>query len=113
MESAIAEFQERICVARFEGLGQMCAEAALLIHEGAVLAWYRGRMEFGPRERNGTTYVSKSFGPLNGVEGRCYRRKPAIEIPHGRRTVASGLAPSGKFTAAGHALHQRAARPLT
>ncbi len=49
IESAIGEFREKICVTRFEGLAQTCAEAAQLIRQGAVLAWYRGRMEFGPR----------------------------------------------------------------
>ena len=30
-------------------LGETCAAAARLIAEGRVIAWYRGRMEFGPR----------------------------------------------------------------
>ena len=30
-------------------LGEACAEAARLIAGGRVVAWYRGRMEFGPR----------------------------------------------------------------
>src|SRR5439155_24975737 len=30
-------------------LAESCAEAARLIAGGRVVAWYRGRMEFGPR----------------------------------------------------------------
>ena len=45
----MAEFGDRIDVVRYGTLGQACAEAARLIAEGRVLAWYRGRMEFGPR----------------------------------------------------------------
>ncbi len=36
-------------VRRFESLEDTCDEAARLIAEGRVIAWYRGRMEFGPR----------------------------------------------------------------
>jgi carbamoyltransferase len=34
---------------RYASLSEACAAAAQLIHEGRVIAWYRGRMEFGPR----------------------------------------------------------------
>lgn len=47
--SAVKEFQDLIDVARFETFEETCAEAARLIAEGKVVAWYRGRMEFGPR----------------------------------------------------------------
>jgi carbamoyltransferase len=49
IDLAIGEFRDRICVTRLESLKQACAEAARLIRRGKVLAWYRGRMEFGPR----------------------------------------------------------------
>lgn len=49
VENALTEFAERIEVTRFDSLEDTCAEAAKLIAEGRVLAWYRGRMEFGPR----------------------------------------------------------------
>jgi carbamoyltransferase len=49
IDAAIAEFQDKIEVERFESLSETCAEAARLIAEGRVIAWYRGRMEFGPR----------------------------------------------------------------
>ena len=49
IESALAEFDDRVVVHRSQSLAATCAEAARLIAEGRVIAWYRGRMEFGPR----------------------------------------------------------------
>src|SRR5213078_1468318 len=47
--AALAAYGDRIEVARFATLAEACAEAASLIAAGRVVAWYRGRMEFGPR----------------------------------------------------------------
>jgi carbamoyltransferase len=49
IEAALAEFAGGIEVHRCETLDEACAAAARLIAEGRVIAWYRGRMEFGPR----------------------------------------------------------------
>lgn len=49
IEAALAEFADAIRVRRYETLAEACTEAARLIAEGRVIAWYRGRMEFGPR----------------------------------------------------------------
>jgi carbamoyltransferase len=49
IEEAIQEFQERIETVRFTSLRETCTAAAKLIRDGRVIAWYRGRMEFGPR----------------------------------------------------------------
>ncbi len=49
VEAALAAFQDRIEIVRFPGLAESSAEAAKLIAAGRVVAWYRGRMEFGPR----------------------------------------------------------------
>jgi carbamoyltransferase len=46
---AIEKFSNRVAVKRFDSLGAACEEAAKLIAEGRVIAWYRGRMEYGPR----------------------------------------------------------------
>jgi carbamoyltransferase len=47
--AALAACGERVEVVELETLAATCAEAARLIAEGRVVAWYRGRMEFGPR----------------------------------------------------------------
>ncbi len=49
IEAALGEFQDRIEIVRFGSLAETCAAAARLIAEGRVIAWSRGRMEFGPR----------------------------------------------------------------
>lgn len=48
-EVALTAFSDQIGVIRFNSLEDTCAVAAKLIAEGRVVAWYRGRMEFGPR----------------------------------------------------------------
>ncbi|HEX5853275.1 MAG TPA: carbamoyltransferase C-terminal domain-containing protein [Solirubrobacteraceae bacterium] len=49
IESALAQYGERVEATRLPSLAQVCESAAKLIAEGEVIAWYRGRMEFGPR----------------------------------------------------------------
>jgi len=49
IDAALAGFGDQIDAIRYDTLIKACAEAATLIAEGRVLAWYRGRMEFGPR----------------------------------------------------------------
>lgn len=49
IDSALAEFGDKIEVRRMSSLDDTCAEAARLIGNGKVIAWYRGRMEYGPR----------------------------------------------------------------
>ncbi len=49
INAALTHYDGSIDVARYESLEEVCEEAAQLIAEGRVIAWYRGRMEFGPR----------------------------------------------------------------
>src|SRR5207245_11388841 len=49
IDAALGAYGDRIQVTRFDTLAEPCAEAARLIAGGRVVAWYRGRMEFGPR----------------------------------------------------------------
>ena len=49
IEASLGEFGDCIQVRRYDTLAETCTEAARLIAEGRVIAWYRGRMEFGPR----------------------------------------------------------------
>jgi carbamoyltransferase len=49
IDAAIHDFQDRIVVSPFSSLQETCAAAAELINSGQVVAWYRGRMEYGPR----------------------------------------------------------------
>jgi len=49
IEAALAAFEGQVEVYRARSLAETCADAAALIAAGKVFAWYRGRMEFGPR----------------------------------------------------------------
>jgi carbamoyltransferase len=49
IEKALEDFRDQIDTVHLSTLRETCSEAAKLIREGRVIAWYRGRMEFGPR----------------------------------------------------------------
>ncbi len=49
IEQALSEYEDRVSATRLGSLAEACEAAAELIGAGAVIAWYRGRMEFGPR----------------------------------------------------------------
>ena len=46
---AINKYSGRVSVTDFAALDATCEAAAKLIAQGRVIAWYRGRMEYGPR----------------------------------------------------------------
>jgi carbamoyltransferase len=49
IEEALRVFRQSISTTRYASTAEACAAAAELIAQGRVIAWYRGRMEFGPR----------------------------------------------------------------
>ncbi len=49
IEAALRHFDGRIQWQHLDSLEATCASAARLIADGRVIAWYRGRMEYGPR----------------------------------------------------------------
>ncbi|WP_348267827.1 carbamoyltransferase C-terminal domain-containing protein [Edaphobacter sp. DSM 109919] len=49
IEAALHRFGDRIEWQYLDSLEATCASAARLIADGRVIAWYRGRMEYGPR----------------------------------------------------------------
>ncbi len=49
IDVALRKFGPKVQVQNFDSLDATCAKAAQLIADGRVIAWYRGRMEFGPR----------------------------------------------------------------
>jgi carbamoyltransferase len=49
IDTAIDQFKDRIIVRRFNSLDETVEAAAELIGSGRVVAWFRGRMEYGPR----------------------------------------------------------------
>ena len=49
IEQALGQFGSAVSARHFGTLEDACSAAALQISQGRVIAWYRGRMEFGPR----------------------------------------------------------------
>ena len=49
IDAALKRAASSVSVRCFDSLGETCQVAAQLIAAGRVVAWYRGRMEFGPR----------------------------------------------------------------
>jgi carbamoyltransferase len=63
IEEALSEFDDCIDILRCNSLEGACAEAARLIAQGRVVAWYRGRMEFGPRALGHRSILADPSGP--------------------------------------------------
>ena len=63
IEAAFSQFSDSIVVERFADLDQTCAKAADLIAQGHVLAWFRGRMEFGPRALGNRSIIADPGRP--------------------------------------------------
>jgi len=49
IDRALEDFRDQIDTVQLSTLRETCSEAAKLIRDGRVIAWYRGRIEFGPR----------------------------------------------------------------
>jgi carbamoyltransferase len=49
IEAALHRFDGKVRWQRFDSLQATCASASRLIADGRVIAWFRGRMEYGPR----------------------------------------------------------------
>ncbi|HLQ77191.1 MAG TPA: carbamoyltransferase C-terminal domain-containing protein [Terriglobia bacterium] len=49
IEAEIEKYPDQVDVLRFKNTEAACANAASLIADGNVIAWFRGRMEYGPR----------------------------------------------------------------
>jgi carbamoyltransferase len=64
IDAGLREFQERIQVTRFPSLSETCAAAAELINAGQVVAWYRGRMEYGPRALGHRSILADPGNPM-------------------------------------------------
>jgi carbamoyltransferase len=62
IEAAIRAHHHRIAATRYSNLAETCAEAARRIEAGQVIAWYRGRMEFGPRALGNRSILADPAG---------------------------------------------------
>ena len=104
IEAALAEFGDSIEIQRSPDLARTCAHAAEKIAEGSVIAWYRGRMEFGSRALGNRSILAdpsrpemrdrinsmvkrreefRPFAPAVSAERvhRCFDVTPGTELP--------------------------------
>jgi carbamoyltransferase len=63
VETDLCPFKGDIEVVAFDSLEKTCEKAARLIAEGRVIAWYRGRMEFGPRALGNRSILADPGNP--------------------------------------------------
>jgi carbamoyltransferase len=63
IDADISQFADEIVVVEFESLEKTCQEAARLIAQGCVIAWYRGRMDFGPRALGNRSILADPGNP--------------------------------------------------
>ncbi len=105
IESALGEYDGRVEVTPLATLADACEAAAKLIADGDVIAWYRGRMEFGPRALGHRSILAdpgradmrdrvnalvkmreafRPFAPAVTLEqvDRWFETAPCTELPH-------------------------------
>ncbi|MEM7222518.1 MAG: carbamoyltransferase C-terminal domain-containing protein [Pseudomonadota bacterium] len=63
LEREIERHGDSIEVERFGSFAETCAAAAKCIAEGKVIAWFRGRMEFGPRALGNRSILADPGNP--------------------------------------------------
>jgi carbamoyltransferase len=63
IEEALKAFDGAIKVIRFGSIQQTCERAAKMMHEGKVIAWHRGRMEYGPRALGNRSILADPSNP--------------------------------------------------
>jgi carbamoyltransferase len=105
IETALRHFDGKIQWRRLDSLSDTCACAARLIADGRVIAWHRGRMEYGPRALGNRSILAdprrpemrdrinamvkkresfRPFAPACSVEEahRWFDVAPGIELPY-------------------------------
>ena len=88
IDEALKAFDSAIKVIRFGSLEETCGRAAKMIHEGKVVAWHRGRMEYGPRALGNRSILADPSNPemRNRVNAMVKKREafrpfaPAVSI---------------------------------
>jgi carbamoyltransferase len=63
IDAAFNSFAGAIKVTRFESVEETCIRAAEMIKDGKVVAWYRGRMEYGPRALGNRSILADPSNP--------------------------------------------------
>jgi carbamoyltransferase len=100
LTDALAEHAHRVRVKKFSTADEACAEAADWIARGRVIAWHRGRMEFGPRALGNRSILADPGHPemrdrINGMVKKREAFRPfapavSLEQAHHWFDVAAG-----------------------
>ncbi|MFP5206977.1 MAG: carbamoyltransferase [Acidobacteriota bacterium] len=98
---ALHRFEDKIEWMRHDSLEATCAHAAKLIADGRVLAWFRGRMEYGPRALGNRSILADPGHPemrdrINAMVKKREAFRPfapacAVEEAHRWFEVAQGM----------------------
>jgi carbamoyltransferase len=104
VETALQCFNGKIQWQRYASVEETCAAAAKLIADGRVIAWYRGRMEYGPRALGNRSILADPGHPemrdrINAMVKNA-RSLPAVcagVFDRGRRTRWFEVAPGAEF----------------
>ena len=62
-DAAFKAFADAIKVTRFGSVEETCERAAKMIRDGKVVAWHRGRMEYGPRALGNRSILADPSNP--------------------------------------------------
>lgn len=63
IDAALKAFEGAIEVSHFGSVEETCIRAAQMIQEGKVVAWYRARMEYGPRALGNRSILADPSNP--------------------------------------------------
>jgi carbamoyltransferase len=63
VDRVLEDFSDRVSVTRFDSVEAVCKRAAEMIADGRVVAWHRGRMEFGPRALGNRSILADPGSP--------------------------------------------------
>jgi carbamoyltransferase len=63
IDAALKTFAGKVSVTRLNSLEATCARAAKMIADGKVIAWHRGRMEYGPRALGNRSILADAANP--------------------------------------------------
>ena len=63
INAAFEAFADAIKVTRFGSVEETCERAAKMIRDGKVVAWHRGRMEYGPRALGNRSILADPSNP--------------------------------------------------
>jgi carbamoyltransferase len=63
IDEVLEDFAGTINITQFGSVEETCARAAAMIQQGKVIAWYRGKMEFGPRALGNRSILADPSNP--------------------------------------------------